>query len=150
MSNAVNFYVFAIFMLNITKSQKLIKFCFLNQFSGQFFSPEDMIFGYILSKFCAGFLKICRIELTFISKVSACFERILFESHFDKNFFPKKSRITGRKFRCVKVEIWTSISIEFVWNFRFLKKVFSGIGIFGDDRMEHMVGGFPWCLLLIL
>ena len=54
--------------------------------------------------FCAGFLKICKIELAFISKVSACFERILFENHFDKNFFPKKSRITGRKFRCVKVE----------------------------------------------
>lgn len=51
MSNAVNFYVFAIFMLNITKSQKLIKFCFLNQFSGQFFSPEDMIFGHILNEF---------------------------------------------------------------------------------------------------
>ena len=100
--------------------------------------------------FSAGFLKICKIELAFISKVSACFERILFESHFDKNFCPKKSRITGRKFRCVKVENRTSIFEINVWNLKFLKKVFSGIGIFGDDRMEHMVGGFPWYLLRIL
>ena len=54
--------------------------------------------------FCAGFLKICNIELAFISKVSACFERILFESLFNKNLCPKMCRITGLKFRCVKVE----------------------------------------------
>lgn len=124
MSNAVNFYVFAIFMPNITKSQKLIKFCFLNQFSGQFFSPEDMISDIFWMNFCAGFLKICKIELAFISKVSAYFVRILFESHFNKNFCPKKSRITGRKFRCVKVENWTSIFEINVWNLKFLKKVF--------------------------